>query len=306
MGNTTRHTGDAVRQWGDLVKLGVMPPYFGPNVADPEWVRDLCTGLETDGVESVWAVEHVVMPAEYASEYPYDPTGRAPLTGEDPIPDPLEWIAFAAGATSTLMFGTAILILHEHNPVHLAKRLSTIDVLSRGRMILGIGVGWLEEEFDAVGVPFEDRGARTDEYVLAMRELWARDVAAIDGRFVQFANVRSRPQPAGHTVPIMVGGHSRAAAKRAGRLGDGFYPLGVSAERLAELLGVMRATAVDAGRDPDAIEITTASPRDADEARALADLGVSRFLLSAKPNTSPDDVRAAVGRYQERVMAGLG
>jgi probable F420-dependent oxidoreductase len=285
------------------MKLGVMPPYVGPAVADPEWVRAFCAGMEAEGVESVWAVEHVVMPASYDSTYPYDPSGRVPLTGEDPMPDPLEWIAFGAGATTTLKFGTAILILPEHNPVHLAKRLATIDVLSQSRMMLGIGVGWMREEFDAVGVPFEERGARTDEYIAAMRELWSHDTASYHGRFVNFTEVRSRPRPT--NVPIIVGGHSRAAATRAGRLGDGFYPLGVGPTELKELLAVLQNAATDANRDPGAIEVMTASPRDVDEAKALVALGVQRFLLSARPGQSADEVRATVGRYQERVLSAL-
>ena len=276
-----------------------MPPYRDKSVADPDWVRSFCLTAEAEGVESVWAVEHVVVPSEYTSTYPYDGSGRMPLRGEDPIPDPLEWIAFGAGATTSLIFGTAVLILPEHNPVHLAKRLATIDVLSGGRMRLGIGVGWLREEFDAVGVPFAARGARTDEYVAALRTLWRDDVATMDGRFVRFADIRSRPQPVQPGgVPIIVGGHSPAAARRAGRLGDGFYPLGVSASELVDLLEVMREAAAGAGRDPRTIEITVAAPRDPDDARRFEDLGVSRFLLSVKP----DGVAEAIGRYRERVQ----
>jgi probable F420-dependent oxidoreductase len=226
-----------------------------------------------------------------------------PLSGEDPIPDPLEWIAFGAGATTSLVFGTAILILPEHNPVHLAKRLATIDVLSGGRLLLGIGIGWLREEFDAVGVPYERRGARTDEYIAALRALWSEDVATVDGTFVSFRDVRSRPQPirAGG-VPIVVGGHSPAAARRAGRLGDGFYPLGVAPADLGPLLDVMRAAARAAGRDPDAVEVTTMSPREPEDAKRLADLGVSRFLLSVRP----DGVKESIDRYRERVLSALG
>ena len=284
------------------MKLGLLPPYRGTSVAESDWVRSFCAMAEEEEIESIWAVEHVVVPTDYGSTYPYDDSGRMPLRGDDPIPDPLEWIAFAAGLTSRVIFGTAILILPEHNPVHLAKRLATIDVLSGGRLRLGIGVGWLREEFDAVGVPFERRGARTDEYVAALRTLWSEDVASFDGEFVRFERVRSRPQPTRPGgVPILVGGHSPAAARRAGRLGDGFYPLGVPAAELGALLDIMRASAADAGRDPDAVEVTTASPRDADEARALADLGVSRFLLSVKPEGG----RESVQRYRERVLSAL-
>lgn len=288
------------------MKLGVMPPYRGTDVVEPDWVRAFCSALEAEEVESTWAVEHVVVPATYESSYPYDASGRMPLQGGDPVPDPLEWIAFGAGATTRLVFGTAVLILPEHNPVHLAKRLATIDVLSAGRLLLGIGVGWLAEEFRAVGVPFGDRGARADEYVAALRTLWQDDVASFEGRFTSFSGVSSRPRPVrAEGVPVIVGGHSPAAARRAGRLGDGFYPFGIGPEELTELLGVMRAAATDAGRDPDGIEITTTSPRDPDTARRLADLGVSRFVLSARPDADATSVRESVGRYRERVLNNL-
>ena len=279
-----------------------MPPYRGGEVADPDWVRGFCAMAEGAGVESVWAVEHVVVPAAYGSTYPYDPSGRMPLRPADPIPDPLDWIAFGAGATTTLEFGTAILILPEHNPVHLAKRLATIDVLSGGRLRLGIGVGWMAEEFDAVGVPFPRRGARTDEYVAALRTLWTSEVASFAGEFVTFDQVTSRPKPVRPDgVPIIVGGHSHAAAARAGRLGDGFYPLGVPADELPALLDVMRDAARTAGRDASRIELTVASPRTVEEARALADLGVGRFLLSVKA----DGARESIERYRERVLDAL-
>jgi probable F420-dependent oxidoreductase len=282
------------------VKLGILPPYHGPAVADPAYVRSFCEAAEAEGLESVWTVEHVVVPADYASRYPYAETGRMPLDGNDPIPDPLEWLAFAAALTTTVKLGTAILILPEHNAVHLAKRLATIDALSGGRLILGIGVGWMKEEADAVGTPFADRAGRIDEHVAAMRALWRDDVATFDGRWTQFTNVRSRPLPARpEGVPIMVGGHSPAAARRAGRLGDGFYPLGVDADGLERLLGIMASAATEAGRDPSLIEITTGAPPDQATAERFAALGVSRFILSARDTA--DGVQRSVARFRERV-----
>jgi probable F420-dependent oxidoreductase len=282
------------------VKLGILPPYHGSAVGDPAFVRSFCAAVEAEGLESIWTVEHVVVPADYSSRYPYAETGRMPLDGNDPIPDPLEWLAFAAGLTTSVKLGTAILILPEHNPVHLAKRLATIDALSGGRMILGIGVGWMKEESEAVGVPFAERGARTDEYVAALRTLWRDDVATFEGRWVQFTGVRSRPQPVqAHGVPIMVGGHSPASARRAGALGDGFYPLGVDAAELERLLGIMTDAAQAAGRDPSLIEITTGAPSDQETAERFASLGVARFILSARDTA--DGVERAVGRFREKV-----
>jgi len=284
-----------------------MPTYRGDAVATPDYAIGVAQAVEAMGVESIWVAEHVVVPAAYGSRYPYAADGRMPLSGDDPIPDPLDWLAFVAGATERLLLGTAILILPEHHPVILAKRLATIDVLSQGRLRAGVGVGWLREEAEAVGVPFEQRGARTDEYILAMRALWSDDVASFDGRFVRFGGVKSRPRPTRpEGVPIVVGGHSPAAARRAGRMGDGFYPLGVNPDELAGLLEVMGNEAAASGRDAGAIEVMTHGPRDVEQARRLVDLGVQRFLISARPDDGVEGVRQLVGRYQERVLAQLG
>ena len=283
-----------------------MPSYRGAAVATPEYAIGVAQAAEAMGVESMWVAEHVVVPASYESRYPYAADGRMPLSGDDPIPDPLDWLAFVAGATERLVLGTAILILPEHQPVILAKRLATIDVLSRGRLRAGVGVGWLREEAEAVGVPFDERGARTDEFIVAMRALWSDEVASFEGRFVDFRSVKSRPRPTRPGgVPIVVGGHSRAAARRAGRLGDGFYPLGVDPDELAGLLEVMRKEAAASGRDAGTIQVMTHGPTDVEQARRLVDLGVGRFLISARPDDGVEGVRQLIGRYQERVLAQL-
>ncbi len=184
------------------------------------------------------------------------------------------------------MLATGIVVLPEHHPVQLAKRLATIDVLSGGRMRLGIGVGWMREELEAVGVDFDTRGARTDETIAAMRALWRDDEASFDGRFFSFERAISRPrpvQPAG--VPIHIGGHSKAAARRAGRMGDGFQPLGLDDDTLVERLELMRATAIDAGRDPDAIELSLGGLLDLvgpDQVAQAADRGAVRMVISTR------------------------
>ena len=175
-----------------------------------------------------------------------------------PLPDPLIWMAFVAAATTRIKFATGILILPQHNPVLAAKQIATLDHLSRGRILLGVGVGWLREEFAALGVPFEERGARTDEYIAAMRELWSADKPTFKGRFVAFKEAYCRPQPVNKSVPIIVGGHSDAAARRAGRLGDGFFP---ASRAPAQLIALARKEAEAAGRDPDKLKITTSLPR---------------------------------------------
>lgn len=240
------------------MKLGVLPPYRMGVAADPDWLAEFATMAEALGFESVYVVEHVVVPAGYASRYPYSDTGRMPLPEDCPIPDPLDVLAYLAAVTERIVLATGILVLPEHHPVQLAKRVATIDVLSRGRVRLGVGVGWMREELEAVGVDFDSRGARTDEAIDALMAIWAGgDEVSFRGRFFRFERVVSRPlplRPGG--VPIHVGGHSAAAARRAGRIGAGFQPLGLDGEPLAERVALMRRTAEEHGRDPDAIELS--------------------------------------------------
>ena len=288
------------------MKLGLLPTYRSSVVATPDYALGVANACEQLGLESIWAVEHVVVPASYTSRYPYAPDGRMPLTGDEAIPDPLDWLAFVAGGTTTLRLGTAMLILPEHHPVELAKRLATIDTLSQGRLLLGIGVGWMREEAEAVGTRFEDRGARTDEYIAVLRELWREPVATYHGASVSFDRVKCLPKPAQvGGIPILVGGHSPAAARRAGRLGDGFFPLGVGVDELPALLEIMAKAARDAGRDPSAIELTTNAPRDQETASRLVDLGVTRFVFSAHAQFEVRQVSEFVEASREKLEAWI-
>ena len=247
--------------------------------ADPSQAIALAQAAEAAGFESLWTVEHTIVPAGYASAYPYDQSGKMAGGRNDiPLPDPLIWMAFVAAATTNIKLATGILILPQHNPVIAAKQIATLDHLSRGRILLGVGVGWLKEEFDALGVPFAERGARMDEYIQALRELWAGDAPTFKGRYVAFAGAYCRPQPVNKSVPIIVGGHSEPAARRAGRLGDGFFPArGAS----AELIAIARQAAHTAGRDPAKLEITVSLPDDLAELETLGRLGVTRVLVPA-------------------------
>lgn len=271
----------------------------------PDGARSLGLIAEENGFESLWTVEHVVVPAGYRSNYPYSPTGRMPGPEESPIPDPLIWLTWVAAATERLRLATGILILPQRSPAILAKELATLDLLSGGRVTLGVGVGWLEEEFVALGVPFEHRGARTDEYIEALRALWGDDPATYAGRYVAFERVHSYPKPVQTGgIPIAVGGHTPAAARRAGRLGDEFFPGVASEEQLRELLAVMRAAASEAGRDPASIGVTAGGAMDLDGVARLADLGVTRVVV---PNLGgdPESWRSRLGRFSEEVISKL-
>lgn len=266
----------------------------------PEGAEALGKAAEDSGIESLWTVEHVVVPAGYESAYPYSSSGRMPGDETAPIPDPLAWLSYMAAVTKTVRLATGILILPQRNPVILAKECATIDVLSKGRLELGVGIGWLAEEFDAIGVPFEERMARTDEYVGALRALWSQD-ETFSGTYTSFTNARSYPKPVQDGgIPIVVGGHTKASARRAGRIGDGYFP--ARADNMAELIDEVRRAAKDAGRDPDAIEVTTGGLPDVDFAKGLADLGVSRIVLPP-PAFAPDQIGEALGRLSESFVS---
>jgi probable F420-dependent oxidoreductase len=267
---------------------------------------ELAQGAEAAGFESLWTVEHVIYPDGYESTYPYDDSGKMAMVSDTPLPDPLIWLTWVAACTERLHLATGILILPERNPVVLAKTLATLDHLSGGRVELGIGVGWLKEEFAALGIPWERRGARTDEYIEAMRALWDSDHAEYHGEFVDFAAVSCNPKPPRGRVPIHIGGHSRQAAERAGRLGDGFFPGSRDLGGLTELTDIMRQTAADAGRDAASIEVTAFDPAvlgsdPVAAAQELADNGVDRVHVPAFLFLS--DTVNTLAAFGERVIA---
>ena len=287
------------------MKFGIAFANTGPFV-QPDAAASFARAAEEAGFESIWTVEHVVVPSDYGSAYPYSPSGKMPGADDMPIPDPLIWLAYVAAATSRINLATGILIVPQRNPVVLAKELATLDHLSAGRMLLGIGVGWLEEEFDAIGVPFAERGKRTDEYVAAMRALWTEDKASYHGDFVNFDDCIMRPRPTNGSIPVHVGGHTDIAARRAGRLGDGYFPGKGSHEELARVFDIVRTTAREHGRDPDAIEMTTGGngavgPGALDEVKALADIGVARVIVPAF--LFYRDTEASLARYGEEVIS---
>jgi probable F420-dependent oxidoreductase len=171
--------------------------------------KQLAQRAERLGFESLWTVEHVLVPSGYESKYPYDPSGKMAGGAEAfDLPDPLIWLAYVAAATERIKLATGILILPQRNPAIIAKEVATIDALSGGRVILGVGVGWLEEEFNALGVPFADRGRRLDDYVDAMRALWSGEKASVHSTYANFDDCISLPRPANGTVPIVIGGHT--------------------------------------------------------------------------------------------------
>ena len=286
------------------MKFGIMFASTGA-FASAEGAAAIATHADQTNIESIWSVEHVVIPDGYQSQYPYSDSGKIPGAEDADIPDPLIWLAYCAGITKHVRLATGILIVPQRNPVVLAKECASLDKLSNGRFDLGIGVGWLEEEFKALGLPFAERGARTDDYVAAMRALWSQDKASYDGKFASFHDAIQRPQPVqSGGVPIVVGGHSKAAARRAGRLGDGFFPISATEEDLVGLLDLMKETAAAEGRDGDAITVTVGSwsPRrdSLDKVKELEQLGVDRLIV-APPTGNLEKLPDAMEALAEKI-----
>ena len=246
---------------------------------------EVCRRADAAGFESLWGGEHVIMPTSIESPYPYTSDGKIPAEPETPIPDPLIWLAFAAAAAPGLRLGTCILIVPQRNPLILAKELATLDRLSGGRVELGLGVGWMKEEFDALGVPWARRGARNDEYIGAMRALWAGPHAEFHGEFVDFAPATCSPRPIQERIPVLVGGDSEAAISRAVRLADGYFPGEGDIDRLTALIERLRVASEKAGRDPGEIEVNAMfGAQMADPVAGVEQLreaGVGRVLVPA-------------------------
>jgi len=256
-------------------------------------IGEVSAAAERCGFATLWSGEHVVMVDRSASRYPYSDDGQIAVPAQADWIDPMVGLSFAAATTSTIGVATGVLLLPEHNPVHLAKQAATLDSLSSGRLTLGIGIGWSREEFDALGVPFERRGARTAEYVAAMRTLWRDDVASFSGEFVGFDSVRMNPKPVhDRRIPIVLGGNSDAALRRAAAWGDGWYGFNVDGvAAVAERVTTLRALCRESDRSPEELQLAVAlrDPYPSDAA-ALADLGVDELVVVASP---PDDAQDA-------------
>jgi len=271
---------------------------------EPRTAARVARAAEAAGFESLWAGEHVVLPDPQAPPSPMGPT--------EPILDPAIALTFAAANTTRVRLGTGIIILPQRNPLVLAKELASLDVLSAGRLIVGIGVGYLEPEFRALGAPFADRGAVTDEYLGAMRAIWGQAKPAYQGRFVSFANVQAHPQPVQQPhPPFVIGGRSAPAFRRAVSQGHGWYGFGLDLDATRRALDGLRAAAAEtarpAGLGPLQISITPGRGVGVDLATVekYAALGVHRLILMPSAKLDVDGLERYV-QTVGRELVGRG
>jgi probable F420-dependent oxidoreductase len=272
------------------------PAYYG---VDPERIVAYARHAEKYGFEALYLPEHIAL-------YPGAAVGAHELPPSLPFPDPLDCLTFVAAATDRILLGTGVLLLPYHHPVVLAKRLATIDVLSKGRMrLLTVGLGSLPGEAGALGVDFRARGRRADEAIDVLRLLWAGDDDGVSfhGEFFDFDGLCSFPKPHGAaSLPIHIGGSSRAAARRVGRRGDGYFAGGaLPPDQRRRQLELARSTAVEAGRDPDALEYTRWGSTDmtAERVEEFAAAGVTRIVVGV-PATDPGEQREQMSGFAER------
>jgi probable F420-dependent oxidoreductase len=266
----------------------------------PALLAHLATTAERCGFESLWTVEHVAIPVKHLP-YPGSKDGQMPGGDNVALPDPLIPLAYVAAITKTIKLATGILILPQRHPIYTAKEVATVDVLSGGRAILGIGSGWMKEEFESLGIDFHQRGTMTDEAIQALRALWRDGTSSFEGKHFKFGPLHSYPKPVNHNVPIHVGGHSPAAARRAGRYGDGFFPTLVNPEKLKPLFAMVRAEAQKAGRNADAIEFSCMASGKAD-LNQLAEIGVSRVIITS-PGSRPEAITRGLEKFQNEVIS---
>ena len=271
------------------MRFGVMFANVGP-FTRPGLLETLARTTDEVGFESLWTAEQVVTART-------EPASLA-------VSDPLLPLAYAASITKRIRLGTAVAILPQHHPLQIAKAIATLDALSNGRALLGVGIGWVDQEFEALGIPIKERAARIGEAILAIRAAWQDTPAGFEGKFYRWTGVTSGPKPVQEPgVPIIVGGLAEGGAKRAALYGDGFFPAGDDPGDIAWLIGEMFTECRRVGRDPTLIELTAATTlHDVEHIRRLQDLGITRVMI-APPGFDDVSLRRGLTDFAEQVMA---
>jgi len=264
------------------MRTGLFVPTTNP-MCTPEYLAAVGVAAEERGFSSIWVPEHVVLFDDYASSYPYATDGRIPAGGQHGVLDPLIALGFVAAVTSTLRLGTGICLVPQRNPVYTAKEVATVDYLSNGRVDFGIGVGWLAEEFQALAMPFAERGERADEFIAVMRALWCDDVSEHHGPFYDLPACRQFPKPVQHPhPPIHVGGESNRALRRVADVGNGWYGFNQLPEQIPERLERLDALLAERGRTRTEIEVSICpylQPLPDQPAERYAEVGVDQLIV---------------------------
>ena len=279
------------------MKIGVFATFMSPQ-STPQFIADFGRRAEAAGLDSIWMGEHVVLFDRTEFPYPGARDGKLPVPEGGGMLDTVATFGFLAAATKTIRFGTGIALISQRNPVYTAKEFTTLDWLSGGRIDFGIGVGWCKEEVLASGYRWEDRGARSDEFLELVKCLWTQPVASYDGEHFQLAPCRLDPKPVQKPhLPILVGGHSAAALRRAARYGSGWYGFAIGPEQTAEALKRLDKALAAEGRTRRGFEIVITPPyRVSDDMlRAFADLGVDRVI----PQLGSQKVDAVTDKLKE-------
>ena len=310
------------------MQYGITLPGRGP-LATPDNMATIAQKAEELGFDSIALGDHILVPKSISSDYPYTETGEFPGSASGQAMEQITALAFMAGATKSIRLATSVLIVPHRNPLVAAKALATLDVLSGGRLIVGVGVGWCREEFEAVGCePFDERGAVTDEYIRAFKELWTSDDPTFEGEYVSFSDIWFLPKPVQKPhPPFWVGGESRPAIRRAATLCDGWYPIGNNPafpvgtpEALQNGMERLRRTAERAGRNPDEIQIiyrshdyritgadtshdrtrfTGSGEQIAGDIREYEDMGVSYLVLDIARLSADGNLEETLGHLED-------
>jgi probable F420-dependent oxidoreductase len=285
------------------MKVGLIPVNIG--VANAEQMIHMAQVAESVGVESVWTFEHVIVPVDYKSKYPYSPNGKMGAAPETNFIDPLIALTAIATQTKKLRLGTGVNILSQTSPLLLAKQAASLDLVSNGRFMLGVGIGWLQEEFVAMGTPFERRGARFDDYVVAMKKVWSGEVVEHDSDFLNWHGFKSYPVPVQKPhVPVIIGGAKGKIFERIATVGDGWFAPITDPVELGKALAELKAVCKRVGRKYADIEITTMWQPQAglDSLKQLEALGVARVTTFTMGASDPVD---AIKRLGDEVIGKL-
>lgn len=292
------------------MKLGISELFPGVGPRDGAWSSDAARLIEEIGYHSVWLPEHVVFFPSYRSQYPYESGGATEVNRMLGVHDPLVLAASIATATTTLRIGTYVFVVPQRNPIVTARQVASVDQLSGGRFEFGVGVGWAEEEYEALDVPFERRGARMNDYLAAMRELWSpEELSSYDGEFVSFEPLYCFPKPAQERLPIIVGGNSPSALRRIVRYGDGWAGYSRTHEDIRVFIGQLEEAMSAAGRDMSELSLKVgrrskgATEKDWEDDRAYIEeafrLGIDEVVVS--PRIGDEHYERDMRRYAEIV-----